>query len=165
MKDIRVVGIAVFGALAFATCAAKAETVVWYDFDGLGEAGTSVPHGTTIQNKANPGTLDATVIGIHNGDSAKTEDTAHMPASAVGYPVGQRIYNPVSGAMATSADGAIKFTSPASSDSDYSSNDGGALQVSETSSELSSGTFTLELTIRLDPEDGFVDVDQTFVSK
>ncbi len=48
MKDIRVVGIAVFGALAFATCAAKAETVVWYDFDGLGEAGTSVPHGTTI---------------------------------------------------------------------------------------------------------------------
>ena len=164
MKDIRVVGIAVFGALAFAACAAKADTVVWYDFDGLGEAGTSVSHGTTIQNKANPGMLDATVIGIHNGESAKTTDTAHMPASAVGYPVGQRISDPVSGAMVTSADGAIKFTSPASS-GDYPSNDGGALQVSETSSELSSGTFTLELTIRLDPEDGFVDVDQSFVSK
>ena len=164
MKDIRAVGIAVFGALAFAAFVAKADTVVWYDFDGLGEAGTSVSHGTTIQNKASPGTLDATVIGIHHGESAKTEDTAHMPASAVGYPVGQRISDPVSGAMATSADGAIKFTSPAAS-SDSSSNDGGALQVSETSSELSSGTFTLELTIRLDPEDGFVDVDQAFVSK
>ena len=154
--------LAVFAFLAVAT--AKADTVVWYDFDGLGEAGTSVSHGTTIQNKASPGTLEATVIGIHNGESAKTEDTAHMPASAVGYPVGQRISDPVSGAMATSADGAIKFTSPASS-GDYPSNDGGALQVSETSSELSSGTFTLELTIRLDPEDGFVDVDQAFVSK
>ena len=115
MKDIRVVGIAVFGALAFAAFTAKADTVVWYDFDGLGEAGTTVSHGTTIQNKASPGTLDATVIGIHNGHSAKTENTEHMPASAVGYPVGQRISDPVSGAMATSADGAIKFTSPAAS--------------------------------------------------
>lgn len=35
MKDIRVVGIAVFGALVFATCAAKADTVVWYTFDDL----------------------------------------------------------------------------------------------------------------------------------
>lgn len=88
-----------------------------------------------------------------------------MPASAVGYPVGQRISNPVSGAMATSADGAIKFTSPAFS-GDYPSNDGGALQVSETSSELSSETFTLELTIRLDPDEGFVKSSgQTFVCK
>ena len=156
--------IALVAALAGSVMSVEAETVVWYDFDGLGEAGTLVHHGTTIQNKANPGTLDATVIGIHNGHSAKTEDTEHMPASAVGYPVGQRIYNPVSGAVATSADGAIKFTSPASSD--YFSNDGGALQVSETSSELSSGTFTLELTIRLDPDEGFVkSAGQTFVCK
>ena len=157
--------IAMVAALAGSVMSVEAETVVWYDFDGLGEAGTTVSHGTTIQNKASPGTLDATVIGIHNGESAKTEDTAHMPASAVGYPVGQRISDPVSGAMATSADGAIKFTSPASS-GDYPSNDGGALQVSETSSELSSGTFTLELTIRLDPDEGFVkSVGQTFVYK
>ena len=101
-------------ALAGSVMSVEAETVVWYDFDGLGEAGTTVSHGTTIQNKASPGTLDATVIGIHNGHSAKTENTEHMPASAVGYPVGQRISDPVSGAMATSADGAIKFTSPAS---------------------------------------------------
>lgn len=154
----------VIAVTAFAM-AATADTVVWYDFDGLGEAGTSVSHGTTIQNKASPGTLDATVIGIHNGHSAKTENTEHMPASAVGYPVGQRICNPVSGTMATSADGAIKFTSPAFS-GDYLSNDGGALQVSETSSELSSEAFTLELTIRLDPDEGFVKSSgQTFVCK
>lgn len=157
--------IALVAALAGSVMSVEAETVVWYDFDGLGEAGTSVHHGTTIQNKASHGTLNATVIGIHNGHSAKTEDTVHMPASAIGYPVGQRISNPVSGAMATSADGAIKFTSPASS-GDYPSNDGGALQVSETSSELSSETFTLELTIRLDPDEGFVKSGgQTFVCK
>ena len=162
MKKIKILSAI---AVAASAMAATADTVVWYDFDGLGEAGTSVSHGTTIQNKASPDTLDATVIGIHNGHSAKTEDTAHMPASAVGYPVGQRISDPVSGAMATSADGAIKFTSPAFS-GDYPSNDGGALQVSETSSELSSETFTLELTIRLDPDEGFVKSSgQTFVCK
>lgn len=158
--------IAMVAALAGSVMSVEAETVVWYDFEGLGEAGTSVPHGTTIQNKANPGTLDATVIGIHNGETAKTEGTAHMPASAVGYPSNYRICDYLSASVSTNADGAIKFTTPASVSGNRSSNDGGALQVSETSSELSSETFTLELTIRLDPDEGFVKSGgQTFVCK
>ena len=158
--------IALVAALAGSVMSVEAETVVWYDFDGLGEAATSVSHGTTIQNKANPGMLDATVIGIHNGETAKTEDTAHMPASAVGYPSNYRICDYLSASVSTNADGAIKFTTPASVSGDRSSNDGGALQVSETSSELSSETFTLELTIRLDPDEGFVKSSgQTFVCK
>lgn len=153
-------------AVAASAMAATADTVVWYDFDGLGEAGTSVHHGTTIQNKANPGTLGATVIAIHNGETAQTQNTAHMPASAVGYPSNYRICDYLSTSVSTNADGAIKFTTPASVSGDRSSNDGGALQVSETSSELSSGTFTLELTIRLDPDEGFVKSGgQTFVCK
>ena len=127
--------IALVAALAGSVMSVEAETVVWYDFDGLGEAGTSVPHGTTIQNKASPGTLDATVIGIHNGETAKTEDTAHMPASAVGYPSNYRICDYLSASVSTNADGAIKFTTPASVSGYRPSNDGGALQVSETSSE------------------------------
>ena len=141
---------------------ALADTVVWYDFDSLGEAGTSVSHGSTIQNKSNPGTLDATVYGIIHGWTRLDADTEYMPVSAIGYPAGRRIFEPVSSMIATSADGAIKFTTPASSTSNY----GGALQTQETSNELSSGTFTLEMIIRLDPDDGFVkSAAQTFVCK
>lgn len=60
MKKIKILSAI---AVAASAMAATADTVVWYDFDGLGEAGTSVSHGTTIQNKANPGTLDATAFG------------------------------------------------------------------------------------------------------
>ena len=56
--------------------AVTADTVVWYDFDGLDNAGTSVSRGSTIQNKANAGTLDATVIAVHHGQVAKESDSA-----------------------------------------------------------------------------------------
>ena len=144
---------------------ALADTVVWYDFDSLGEAGTSVSHGSTIQNKSNPGTLDATVLCIMHGWT-QLDSSDHMPVSAVGYPAGKRIFEPVTSAIATSADGAIKFTTPAKVSGNYSTDHGGAVQVQETASELSSGTFTLEMTIRLDPDDGFVkSAAQTFVCK
>ena len=121
-------------AVALAT-AAIADTVVWYDFDGLDNAGTAVSHGTT---------------------------SAYMPVSAIGYPAGRRIFEPASSTIATSADGAIKFTTPDSS----TSNHGGALQTQEPLDELSSGTFTLEMIIRPDPNDGFVkSAAQTFVCK
>ena len=38
-----------------------AETVVWYTFDDLGDVGTALADSSTIQNKANPGTLNGTV--------------------------------------------------------------------------------------------------------
>ena len=146
---------------------AIADTVVWYDFDALGDAGTSVSKETTVVNKANPGTLDATVYSIRHGAAALDADSSHMPAAAGGYPYSYRIYDPISGAVATSADGAIKFTTPAEVSGDATTKEGGAVQVQETSSgELSTGSFTLELTIRLDPDAGFVkSAAQTLVCK
>ena len=70
-------------ALAGSVMSVEAETVVWYDFDGLGEAGTTVSHGTTIQNKASPGTLDATVIGIDIPQKRKIRNTCRLRLSAI----------------------------------------------------------------------------------
>ena len=150
-------------AVAFAT-AAIADTVVWYDFDGLGEAGPSVSRGSIIQNKANAGTLDATVIAVHHGQVAKESGSAHMPESVIGYPSGQRVYDPVGGLFATSADGAIQFTAPIP-DNTYNGNDGGALYIAETSGELSTDKFTLEMTIRIDAEFASDGTYQTIAAK
>ena len=155
--------ITAISAVALAT-AAIADTVVWYDFDGLGDAGTAVSHGKTIQNKANPGTLDATVIAVHHGQVAKESDSAHMPESVIGYPSGQRVYDPVGGLFATSADGAIQFTAPIP-DNTYDGNDGGALYIAETSGELSTDKFTLEITIRIDAEFASDGTYQTIAAK
>ena len=144
--------------------AATADTVVWYDFDGLDNAGTSVSRGSTIQNKANAGTLDATVIAVHHGQVAKESDSAHMPESVIGYPSGQRVYDPVGGLFATSADGAIQFTAPIP-DNTYDGNDGGALYIAETSGELSTDKFTLEMTIRIDAEFASDGTYQTIAAK
>jgi hypothetical protein len=144
--------------------AATADTVVWYDFDGLDNAGTSVSRGSTIQNKANAGTLDATVIAVHHGQVAKDSDSAHMPESVIGYPSGQRVYDPVGGLFATSADGAIQFTAPIP-DNTYDGNDGGALYIAETSGELSTDKFTLEMTIRIDAEFASDGTYQTIAAK
>ena len=74
MKDIRVVGIAVFGALAFATFAAKAETVydpdcvLYYDFETLDGSGK-------IVNLANPGTMDGTIVAKNDLAPQLVEDS------------------------------------------------------------------------------------------
>ena len=73
-KDIRVVGIAVFGALAFAACAAKAETVydpdcvLYYDFETLDGSGK-------IVNLANPGTMDGTIVAKNDLAPQLVEDS------------------------------------------------------------------------------------------
>ncbi len=73
-KDIRVVGIAVFGALAFAACAAKAETVydsdcvLYYDFETLDGSGK-------IVNLANPGTMDGTIVSKNDLAPQLVEDS------------------------------------------------------------------------------------------
>ena len=108
MKDIRVVGIAVFGALAFAACAVKADTVVWYTFDDLGDVGTTLGDGSTVKNKANPGTHDATVYGIKNG-YIKDETSIHHPYVTNGVPEFTRMWDPVSGSSASSVDRALRF--------------------------------------------------------
>ena len=107
LKKNAVCGTILAAAVVATALAAKADTVVHYTFDDLGDVGTKLADSSTIQNKANPGTLDATVIGIHHGETAKTADTAHMPVSAVGYPSNYRICDYLSGSVSTNADGAI----------------------------------------------------------
>ena len=140
MKDIRGVGIAVFGALSFAAFAAKAETVVWYTFDDLGDVGTRISDSSTIQNKANPGTHNATVYGIRNGYILYPE-SVHLPYVTNGVPEFTRIWNPVSGTSASSADQALRF--PATNAAGQ-----GALLEVETDASLRPESFTAEALFR-----------------
>ena len=140
MKDIRVVGIAVFGALAFAAFAAKADTVVHYTFDDLGDVGTKLADSSTIQNKANPGTLDATVYGM-NG-KAKYQSSVNRPYVTNGVPETLRVLDPVSKTIAASADKALSFpcTSPGGQ---------GALLETPNDSAFRPSSFTVEMFVRL----------------
>jgi len=97
---------AVFTLVAIAT--AKAETVVWYTFDDLGDVGTRLSDSSTIQNKANPGTYDATVYGILNG-YMKNSSSIHLPYVTNGVPEFTRMWDPVSGAFASGTDRALRF--------------------------------------------------------
>ena len=86
--------------------AVMADTVAWIEFDSLGDVGTSINRNAAVENKANPGTLDATVVAVHHGDVAKDSDSAYMLKSAIGYPLGRHIYDPVIGRFVISDDGA-----------------------------------------------------------
>ena len=140
MKDIRVVGIAVFGALAFAACAVKAETVVWYTFDDLGDVGKRISDSSTIQNKVNPGTHNATVYGIRNGYILYPE-SVNLPYVTNGVPEFTRMWDPVSGSSASSVDRALRF--PATNAGGQ-----GALLEVETDASLRPESFTAEALFR-----------------
>lgn len=134
MKNIRVVGIAVFGALAFATCAAKAETVVWYTFDDL-TPGDTLADGSTVENKASPGTHDATVLGLWNY-TLKPASTL-MPICTNGIPESFRVFDPVSSTMSQGVDRALRFQST------WNTGDGAFLQVAN-DADLRPEAFTVE---------------------
>lgn len=139
MKDIRVVGIAVFGALAFAAFAAKAETVVWYTFDNLGDVRTKLADSSTIQNKANPGTLDATVYGMYG---KKKQTSTAMPLVAGGVPESLRVLDPVGGEISSSADKALRFPGG------NAGGNGAMLEIPNDAS-LRPSAFTVEMFVRL----------------
>ena len=134
MKDIRVVGIAVFGALAFAACAAKADTVVWYTFDDL-TPGDTLADGTNIVNKANPGTHDATVLGLMN--YTPKQDSTKMPVCTDGISESLRIFDPVSRTMSEGADRALRFQST------WNTGDGAFLQIPN-DADMRPESFTVE---------------------
>lgn len=134
MKDIRVVGIAVFGALAFAAFAAKAETVVWYTFDDL-TPGDTLADGTNIVNKANPGTHDATVLGLMN--YTLKPDSTKMPVCTDGISESLRIFDPVSRTMSEGADRALRFQST------WNTGDGAFLQIPN-DADMRPESFTVE---------------------
>ena len=154
--------IALVAALAGSVMSVEAETVVWYDFDGLGEAGTSVSHGTTIQNKASPGTLDVSSFGFVNYWTKSSGNSNHMPAAADGYGSAVRIYDPVSESFPTNVDGAVLFTAPISPES--SDNQAGAFQGTDDSNALGLSTFTLELILKI-PAKISGTADQTILAK
>ena len=134
MKDIRVVGIVVFGALAFAACAVKAETVVWYTFDDL-TPGDTLADGTNIVNKANPGTHDATVLGLMN--YTLKPDSTKMPVCTDGISESLRIFDPVSRTMSEGADRALRFQST------WNTGDGAFLQIPN-DADIRPESFTVE---------------------
>ena len=134
MKYIRVVGIAVFGALAFAALAAKAETVVWYTFDDL-TPGDTLANGTNIVNKANPGTHDATVLGLMN--YTLKQDSTKMPVCTDGISESLRIFDPVSRTMSEGADRALRFQST------WNTGDGAFLQIPN-DADMRPESFTVE---------------------
>ena len=140
MKDIRVVGISVFGALAFAAFAARADTVVWYTFDDLGDVGTRISDSSTIQNKAKPGTHDATVYGIRNGYILYPE-SVNLPYVTNGVPEFTRMWDPVSGSSASGTDRALRFPST------NAAGQGALLQI-ETDASLRPESFTAEALFR-----------------
>ena len=94
---------AIIAAAVVATAlAAKAETVVWYTFDDLGDVGTKLADSSTIENKASPGTLDATVYGLVGTNKASS--SVRMPYVTNGVPESLRVLDPVGGTMASAAD-------------------------------------------------------------
>ena len=119
---------------------AKADTVVWYTFDGLGDVGDSVADTTTVVNKAKPGTYDATVYGMY-GMSKKADSTA-MPIATNGVPDSVRIFDPVSGTVGSSEDSALFFTCGASA------SNGAMLEIAN-DPELHMQSFTVEAFVRL----------------
>ncbi|MBQ5795936.1 MAG: hypothetical protein IIW14_08105, partial [Kiritimatiellae bacterium] len=145
MKDIRAVGIAVFCALAFATFAAKAETVVWYTFDDL-TPGDTLADGTTIVNKANPGTHDATVYGMASNNDKPS--SIYMPMVTDGVPEAYRLFDPCTWSHAQNQDLGVRFTAPFTGSA---TGDGARLEI-ENHADLRPDEFTVELMVRL-PED------------
>ena len=142
MKDIRVVGIAVFGALAFAAFAAKADTVVWYTFDNLGDVGTVLANGSTIQNKANLGTLDATVYGM-NGKT-KYAASIRYPYVTNGVPETLRVLDPVGNTIASAVDKGLRFPC-------VNAGSNGAMLEIPNDESLRPSAFTVEMFVRINP--------------
>lgn len=124
-------------AVAFA---AKAETVVHYTFDDLGDVGTTLADSSTIQNKATPGTLDATVYGM-NG-KAKYASSVNRPYVTNGVPETLRVLDPVGRTIATSADKALRFPCT-------NAGGQGALLEIPNDSALRPSSFTVEMLVRL----------------
>ncbi len=123
---------AVFTLVAIAT--AKAETVVWYTFDDL-TPGDRLADGTNIVNKANPGTHDATVLGLMN--YTLKPDSTKMPVCTDGISESLRIFDPVSRTMSEGADRALRFQST------WNTGDGAFLQIPN-DADMRPESFTVE---------------------
>ena len=135
---------ATMAAVVFAAVfAAKADTVVWYTFDDLGDVGTKLADSSTIQNKANPGTLDATVYGMVSTN--KNSSSVRMPYVTNGVPESVRVLDPVGNTIASAADKALRFWRTHGAGS-------GAMVEIPNDPALRPSSFTVEMFVRVDPD-------------
>ena len=131
------------GAAIAAMLAAKADTVVWYTFDDLGDVGTRLAEASTIQNKANPETLNATVYGMISG--AKNSSSVHRPYVTNGLAETMRVLDPVGKTGASSADKALRFPGT------NAAGQGSMLEIPNDPA-LRPSSFTVEMFVRLTPD-------------
>ncbi len=121
----------------------KADTVVWYTFDDLGDVGAGVADGTTVVNKANPGVLDATVYGLVGTN--KNSSSVRMPYVTNGVPESLRVLDPAGGTLASAADKALRFQRT------HGAGNGAMLEIPNDPA-LRPSSFTIEMFVRIDPD-------------
>ena len=143
LKKIAVCGTILAAAVVATALAAKADTVVWYTFDDLGDVGTKLADSSTIQNKANPGTLDATVYGLVG--TSKDSSSSRMPYVTNGVPESVRVLDPVGNTIASAADKALRFWRT------HGAGNGAMLEIPNDPA-LRPSSFTVEMFVRVDPE-------------
>ena len=130
-------------AVVAAALAAKAETVVWYTFDDLGDVGDRVADATSVVNKANPGTLNGTVYGLVG--TSKDSSSVRMPYVTYGVPESLRILDPVGNTIASAADKALRFWRT------HGAGNGAMLEIPNDPA-LRPSSFTVEMFVRIDPD-------------
>ena len=95
----------VFGAACLVS-AAHADTVLWYRFDG---------DGATIENKANPGTMDGTLKSITwvtsgSAISGLGDDSSKFPTCGYAFPDGTRLIDPVADVIQSDTVKSLSFS-------------------------------------------------------
>ena len=90
-------------AVPTAVLAARADTLLWYRFDG---------DGATIENKAAPGTMDGTLKSINTwGSLGGLGDTAEkFPTRGDAFPDGTRLIDPATDAIASGTVTSLSFS-------------------------------------------------------
>ena len=102
MKTTKMIAAGIAGAI-LAAGMAHADTLLWYRFDG---------DGATIENKANPGTMDGTLKSINTwGSLGGLGDTSSkFPTRGDAFPDGTRLIDPVSDAVQSGTVKSLSFS-------------------------------------------------------
>ena len=108
MKNLvnRCFGVAVLAGVLAVAMSARADTLLWYRFDG---------DGATIENKAAPGTMDGTLKSINTWGSlgGLGDTTAKFPKRGDAFPEGTRIIDPATDAVVSGTVKSLSFSGDA----------------------------------------------------
>ncbi len=96
----------VFLVMAAFAVRANADTLLWYRFDG---------DGATIENKANPGTMDGTLKSINTWGSlgGLGDTTSKFPTRGDAFPEGTRLIDPATDTIASGTVKSLSFSGDA----------------------------------------------------